>query len=165
MVPDTEFLATIGKIVKDLGDKQAAVAAVNKLLEDAKIKEAGSKGVEQLVTAKKDLDDKLNAVNKLLADEKIKGDGTKGLQEVLSLRNQLAKERDDLDRAMLHGTRWPIGPCALIDLIGVDVHVHASEALWGALREPRFAPPPRLVSMAKAGLLGRKSGRGFYSYG
>jgi 3-hydroxybutyryl-CoA dehydrogenase len=71
---------------------------------------------------------------------------------------------EDLDRAMLHGTRWPIGPCALIDLIGVDVHVHASEALWEALREPRMAPPPRLVSMAKAGLLGRKTGRGFYRY-
>jgi 3-hydroxybutyryl-CoA dehydrogenase len=71
----------------------------------------------------------------------------------------------DLDKAMLHGTRWPIGPCKLIDLIGVDVHVHASEALWEGLREPRMAPPPRLVAMAKAGLLGRKSGRGFYTYG
>jgi 3-hydroxybutyryl-CoA dehydrogenase len=71
---------------------------------------------------------------------------------------------EDLDRAMLHGTRWPIGPCALIDLIGVDVHVHASEALWESLREPRMAPPPRLVAMTKAGLLGRKTGRGFYAY-
>ena len=72
---------------------------------------------------------------------------------------------EDLDRAMLHGTRWPIGPCALIDLIGVDIHVHASEALWESLREPRMAPPPRLVAMARAGLLGRKTGRGFYTYG
>jgi 3-hydroxybutyryl-CoA dehydrogenase len=72
---------------------------------------------------------------------------------------------EDLDKAMLHGTRWPVGPCALIDLIGVDVHVHASEALWQSLREPRMAPPPRLVAMAKAGLLGRKAGRGFYNYG
>jgi 3-hydroxybutyryl-CoA dehydrogenase len=71
---------------------------------------------------------------------------------------------EDLDKAMLHGTRWPIGPCALVDLIGVDVHVHASEALWESLREPRMAPPPRLVAMAKAGLLGRKTGRGFYTY-
>jgi 3-hydroxybutyryl-CoA dehydrogenase len=72
---------------------------------------------------------------------------------------------DDLDKAMRFGTNWPIGPCALIDLIGIDVHVHASEALWQALREPRMAPPPRLVAMAKAGLLGRKTGRGFYEYG
>ena len=71
---------------------------------------------------------------------------------------------EDLDRAMLHGTKWPIGPCALIDLIGVDIHVHASEALWESLREPRMAPPPRLVAMARAGLLGRKAGRGFYTY-
>src|SRR6187455_1781642 len=71
---------------------------------------------------------------------------------------------EDLDKAMLHGTRWPIGPCALIDLIGIDVHIHASDALWQALREPRMAAPPRLHAMAKAGLLGRKSGRGFYPY-
>jgi 3-hydroxybutyryl-CoA dehydrogenase len=72
---------------------------------------------------------------------------------------------EDVDRAMRFGTNWPIGPCALIDLIGIDVHVHASEALYEALREPRMAPPPRLVRMAQAGHLGRKSGRGFFSYG
>lgn len=71
---------------------------------------------------------------------------------------------EDLDRALRFGANWPIGPCALIDLIGIDVHVHASDALWRALREPRMAAPPRLHAMAKAGLLGRKSGRGFYSY-
>jgi 3-hydroxybutyryl-CoA dehydrogenase len=72
---------------------------------------------------------------------------------------------EDLDKAMVHGTRWPIGPCALIDLIGVDVHVHASEALHAALGDPRMAPPTRLVEMARAGNLGRKTGRGFYGYG
>ncbi len=71
---------------------------------------------------------------------------------------------EDLDKAMEHGTRWPIGPCALIDLIGVDVHVHAAEALWHALGEPRMAPPDRLVAMAEAGHLGRKTGQGFYPY-
>ena len=56
-----------------------------------------------------------------------------------------------------------MGPCTLVDLVGIDVHVHASEALYEKLREPRMAPPPRLVAMRNAGLLGRKSGRGFYS--
>jgi 3-hydroxybutyryl-CoA dehydrogenase len=71
---------------------------------------------------------------------------------------------EDLDAGMKHGTGWPMGPCELVDLIGIDVHVHASEALYEKTREPRMAPPPRLVAMRNAGLLGRKSGRGFYSY-
>jgi 3-hydroxybutyryl-CoA dehydrogenase len=52
----------------------------------------------------------------------------------------------------------------LIDLIGVDVHVHASEALHAKLGEERMAPPERLVQMQQQGKLGRKSGEGFYSY-
>jgi 3-hydroxybutyryl-CoA dehydrogenase len=86
------------------------------------------------------------------------------LNDCVRVLDEAGVTPDDLDKAMLHGTRWPIGPCALIDLIGIDIHVHASEALWESLREPRMAPPPRLVAMAKAGLLGRKSGRGFYTY-
>jgi 3-hydroxybutyryl-CoA dehydrogenase len=70
----------------------------------------------------------------------------------------------DLDIGMTKGAGWPMGPCELIDLVGIDIHVHASEALYDALREPRMAPPPRLVRMAQAGLLGRKSGRGFFRY-
>jgi 3-hydroxybutyryl-CoA dehydrogenase len=71
---------------------------------------------------------------------------------------------DDVDRALRFGLNWPIGPCALIDLIGIDVHVHASEALHAALGEERMAPPQRLLEMQEAGHLGRKSGRGFYEY-
>jgi 3-hydroxybutyryl-CoA dehydrogenase len=69
-----------------------------------------------------------------------------------------------MDKAMTNGAGWPLGPCALIDLIGVDVHVHASEALHGKLGEERMAPPDRLVQLARDGRLGRKSGRGFYEY-
>jgi 3-hydroxybutyryl-CoA dehydrogenase len=71
---------------------------------------------------------------------------------------------EDLDAGLTNGAGWPMGPCALVDLVGIDVHVHASEALYAKLREPRMAPPPRLVAMASAGLLGRKSGRGVYRY-
>jgi len=72
---------------------------------------------------------------------------------------------EDVDRAMRFGANWPIGPCALIDLIGVDVHVHASEALHAALGEERMAAPQRLVEMQREGLLGRKTGQGFFTYG
>jgi 3-hydroxybutyryl-CoA dehydrogenase len=71
---------------------------------------------------------------------------------------------EDLDTGMKNGAGWPMGPCELIDLVGIDIHVHASEALYQALREPRMAAPSRLVRMAQAGLLGRKSKRGFYTY-
>jgi len=71
---------------------------------------------------------------------------------------------EDLDTGLKNGAGWPMGPCTLVDLVGIDVHVHASEALYEKTREPRMAPPPRLVAMRNAGLLGRKSGRGFYRY-
>jgi 3-hydroxybutyryl-CoA dehydrogenase len=70
----------------------------------------------------------------------------------------------DMDKAMTNGAGWPLGPCALLDLIGIDVHVHASEALHGKLGEERMAPPERLVEMQQQGRLGRKSGTGFYEY-
>jgi 3-hydroxybutyryl-CoA dehydrogenase len=70
----------------------------------------------------------------------------------------------DVDRAMTYGANWPIGPCALIDLIGIDIHVHASEALAAALGEERMAPPPRLLKMLEAGELGRKTKKGFFTY-
>ena len=70
----------------------------------------------------------------------------------------------DLDTAMRSGAGWPMGPCELVDLVGIDVHVHAAEALHVQLHEPRMAPPERLVAMRDAGAFGRKSGRGFYDY-
>jgi 3-hydroxybutyryl-CoA dehydrogenase len=86
------------------------------------------------------------------------------LNDCVRLIDEAGVTPEDLDKAMRFGLNWPIGPCALVDLIGIDIHVHASEALWEALREPRMAPPPRLVRMAQAGHLGRKSGRGFFVY-
>jgi 3-hydroxybutyryl-CoA dehydrogenase len=71
---------------------------------------------------------------------------------------------EDVDRAMTNGAGWPLGPCALLDLIGIDVHVHASEALQSKLQEERMGPPQRLVEMQAQGRLGRKSGAGFFEY-
>jgi 3-hydroxybutyryl-CoA dehydrogenase len=86
------------------------------------------------------------------------------LNDCVRVIDEAAVAPEDLDKAMTAGVNWPIGPCALIDLIGVDVHVHASDALHEALGEERMAPPERLVRMRDEGLLGRKTGRGFFSY-
>jgi 3-hydroxybutyryl-CoA dehydrogenase len=86
------------------------------------------------------------------------------LNDCIRVLDEARVSVEDLDAGMKHGAGWPMGPCELIDLIGIDVHVHASEALYEKTREPRMAAPPRLVAMRNAGLHGRKSGRGFYSY-
>jgi 3-hydroxybutyryl-CoA dehydrogenase len=86
------------------------------------------------------------------------------LNDCVRVLDEARVSSEDLDAGMRHGAGWPMGPCELLDLVGIDVHVHASEALYEKLREQRMAPPPRLVAMANAGLHGRKTGRGFYSY-
>ena len=86
------------------------------------------------------------------------------LNDCIRVLDEARVTAEDLDTGMKHGAGWPMGPCELVDLVGIDVHVHASDALYAKLREPRMAPPPRLVAMRNAGLLGRKSGRGFYTY-
>jgi 3-hydroxybutyryl-CoA dehydrogenase len=86
------------------------------------------------------------------------------LNDCIRVLDEARVTPEDLDTGMRNGAGWPMGPCTLVDLVGIDVHVHASEALFEKTREPRMAPPPRLVAMRNAGLLGRKSGRGFYRY-
>jgi 3-hydroxybutyryl-CoA dehydrogenase len=86
------------------------------------------------------------------------------LNDCVRVLDEAGVTPETLDAGMTKGAGWPMGPCALLDLVGTDVHVHASEALYGKLREPRMAPPPRLVRMLKAGKLGRKTGEGFYRY-
>jgi 3-hydroxybutyryl-CoA dehydrogenase len=86
------------------------------------------------------------------------------LNDCVRVLDEARVSPEDVDRAMRFGANWPIGPCALIDLIGVDVHVHASEALYAALGEQRMAAPERLVEMQRQGLLGRKTGQGFFTY-
>jgi 3-hydroxybutyryl-CoA dehydrogenase len=86
------------------------------------------------------------------------------LNDCVRVLDEAGVTPEDLDAGMKFGAGWPMGPCALLDLVGADVHVHASEALYAKLREPRMAPPARLVRMLQAGKLGRKTGEGFYRY-
>jgi 3-hydroxybutyryl-CoA dehydrogenase len=86
------------------------------------------------------------------------------LNDCVRVLDEAGVTPEDLDKAMVSGAGWPMGPCALVDLVGIDVHVHASEALHAKLGEDRMAPPERLVAMQRQGRLGRKSGRGFFEY-
>jgi 3-hydroxybutyryl-CoA dehydrogenase len=86
------------------------------------------------------------------------------LNDCVRVLDETGVSPEDLDTAMTLGAGWPLGPCALLDLVGIDVHVHASETLHAALGEERMAPPERLLGLQRAGKLGRKSGEGFYAY-
>jgi 3-hydroxybutyryl-CoA dehydrogenase len=71
----------------------------------------------------------------------------------------------DIDTGMVEGCAHPMGPLALTDLIGLDTTMAVAISLYEEFKEPLFAPPPLLSRMVSAGLLGRKTSRGFYSYG
>jgi 3-hydroxybutyryl-CoA dehydrogenase len=70
----------------------------------------------------------------------------------------------DIDAGMVHGCAHPMGPLALADLIGLDTMIAVAESMYAEFKEPLYAPPPLLSRMVEAGLLGRKSGRGFHQY-
>ncbi|MDO8775258.1 MAG: 3-hydroxyacyl-CoA dehydrogenase family protein [Burkholderiaceae bacterium] len=70
----------------------------------------------------------------------------------------------DIDLAIKEGLGYPMGPLELLDLIGLDTQLLLCEALHGVTHEPRAACPPLVKRMIAAGHLGRKSGRGFYTY-
>lgn len=71
---------------------------------------------------------------------------------------------EDIDTGMVEGCAHPMGPLALTDLIGLDTTMAVAESLYEEFKEPLFAPPPLLSRMVEAGLLGRKTRRGFYEY-
>ncbi|WP_405547474.1 3-hydroxybutyryl-CoA dehydrogenase [Streptomyces phaeochromogenes] len=70
----------------------------------------------------------------------------------------------DIDRGLVLGAAHPQGPLALADLIGLDTTKAVADSLYDEFKEPLYAAPPLLQRMVDAGLLGRKAGRGFYSY-
>lgn len=70
----------------------------------------------------------------------------------------------DIDTGMELGCAHPMGPLRLADLIGLDTVASIAESLYDEFKEPLYAPPPLLQRMVEAGLLGRKSGRGFHTY-
>lgn len=73
--------------------------------------------------------------------------------------------KEDIDAGVKLGLAHPMGPLTLTDLVGLDTTLAVADVLYAEYGEPRFKAPPLLRQMVTAGLLGRKSGRGFYTYG
>jgi 3-hydroxybutyryl-CoA dehydrogenase len=71
---------------------------------------------------------------------------------------------EDIDQAMKLGCGYPMGPFTLLDLVGLDTAMYVAEVMFEEFRESRYAPPPLLKRMVMAGHLGRKTGKGFYTY-
>jgi 3-hydroxybutyryl-CoA dehydrogenase len=86
------------------------------------------------------------------------------LLEAIRLLEAGIASKEDIDQAMKLGCGYPMGPFALLDLVGLDTTLFVAEVMFQEFREPRLAPPPLLRRMVLAGHLGRKSGKGFYDY-
>lgn len=71
---------------------------------------------------------------------------------------------ETIDAAVTKALGYPMGPFQLLDTVGLDIHYAVSMSLFNQLHDPRFAPPPLVSQMIAAGELGRKTGRGFYTY-
>jgi 3-hydroxybutyryl-CoA dehydrogenase len=86
------------------------------------------------------------------------------LFDAVRLMEQTGMKPEDVDRCMTLGANYPMGPLALLDLIGADVAVAIGEALYADSGEEHHRPPGRLIALVDQGKLGRKSGAGFYEY-
>jgi 3-hydroxybutyryl-CoA dehydrogenase len=86
------------------------------------------------------------------------------LNNAVRLLEQGVATKEGIDIAMKGGCGFPMGPFALLDLVGLDTSVAILDALFAEFAEPNFSPRPMLRRMVSAGQLGRKSGTGFYDY-
>ena len=85
------------------------------------------------------------------------------LAAIRMLENGMAS-RDDIDIAMKLGCGYPMGPFTLLDYVGLDTTLWAAEAIYEEYKDPLYAPPPLLRRMVISGMMGKKSGKGFYDY-
>jgi 3-hydroxybutyryl-CoA dehydrogenase len=135
---------TLVEVVRPLCASPATIAAVNEFVHDCKKEPIEVKDQAGFI------------VNALLFPY---------LNNAVRLLEQGVATKEGIDAAMKGGCGFPMGPFALLDLVGLDTSVAILEALYAEYADANYAPVPLLRRMVSAGLLGRKSGAGFYQYG
>lgn len=159
----TELAVRTGRPDKLVGTHYFNPAPVQKLVEV----------VRTVVTEPKVIEDVTTLVNKLGKTPVVIGDRAGFIANALlfgylnhavSMYEQHYASREDIDAAMRYGCGYPMGPLALLDLIGLDTAYEILETMYRQSRNRLHAPVPLLKQMITAGLLGRKTGRGFYTY-
>jgi 3-hydroxybutyryl-CoA dehydrogenase len=117
--------------------------------------------VDRLVALVDDLPDKVAVVVKDRPGFLVNALLLPYLNDVITELDAGLATAEDLDVALELGLGYRTGPLAMLDLIGLDVHLHATQAAYDATLDPRYAPPPLLRQMVAAGRLGAKNGQGF----
>jgi 3-hydroxybutyryl-CoA dehydrogenase len=87
------------------------------------------------------------------------------LNEAVFLVQEGVADPEDIDKAVKLGLNWPMGPLQLLDYVGLDTTFNITQVFMGEFQDSKYRPAPLLREMVRAGMLGRKSGRGFYEWG
>ncbi|MDG7011130.1 MAG: 3-hydroxyacyl-CoA dehydrogenase family protein [Nitrososphaerota archaeon] len=87
------------------------------------------------------------------------------LNEAISLVQEGVADPEDIDKAVKLGLNWPMGPLQLLDYVGLDTTLNIAEVFMREFEDSKYRPSPLLKTMVRAGMLGRKTGKGFYEWG
>ena len=117
------------------------------------VKEASKKMGKETVLCRKDSPGFI--VNRILVP---------ALNEAVFLVQEEVADPEDIDKALKLGLNWPMGPLRLLDYVGLDTTLNIAQVFINEFQDSKYRPPPLLREMVRAGLLGRKSGKGFYDW-
>ena len=118
-----------------------------------RVREASAKLGKETVLCKKDSPGFI--VNRLLVP---------ALNEAIFLVHEGVADPEDIDKAVRLGLNWPMGPLQLLDYVGLDTTLNITEVFMNEFQDSKYRPSPLLREMVRAGLTGRKSGKGFYEW-